>query len=171
VNYSNIYNIDFRKFANLLIPPFLRKVVLIDWLVTLLNPVEDVNYKFKKFRDSSIYKVTHNGQVVYLQKVLNDYFDNLDRRIYIVDSLVIPPTWVYPVNENLPVYIYPENENKPVYIYDDSIFIDSGIDFVVILPLDIKPTNATDLNTLEIYMKSLINYYKLASKRYKLEWT
>ncbi len=169
MNYSKIYNIDFRSLANLLTPPFLRKKTFIDWLSCLLHPLSFVNYNLNIFRKESIYKVTHNGQVVYLQKVLNDKYDNELRRIRIQDSFIYDPTWVYPEIRELPVYVY--DENNPVYIYDESAFDTAETDFVAIFPNEIKPVNEIDLNILEIQIKSLINYYKLAGKRYLILWT
>lgn len=170
MNYSNIYNIDFRKLANMLTPPFLRKLTHIDWLETLFKPLEEVNFKFKIFRKESIYKVTHNGQVVYLQKVLNDAFDNEFRRIYIVDSFAIEPLWVYPEANQRDIYIGEVGDSETVYVYDESIFDDSDVDFIVVMPIELMPATDYDLNIVEIQIKSLVNYYKLASKRYKIIW-
>ncbi|MCK4500600.1 hypothetical protein KAU11_08880 [Candidatus Babeliales bacterium] len=169
MNYSKIYNIDFRVLANLLTPPFLRKERLIDWLVVLLKPLEEVNFSFNQFRRDSIYKVTHNGQVVFLQKVLNDRFDNEFRRVKIADSFEYNPVWVRPEEDELPVYVY--EEDKPVFIHSESdVFGDVDVDFIVSMPLDLKPVAPIDLTNLELQIKSLTNYYKLASKRYLIEW-
>ena len=106
-----------------------------------------------------------------LQAVLNDSYDKNLRRIRVVDSFVQDPLWIYPENDNKPVYVYPENDNKPVYVYPDSIFDDIDVDFLVLIPVEYKPSNQESLNILEVQIKSLINYYKLASKRYKILWT
>lgn len=166
MNYNNI---DFRALASKLSPPKLRKERLIDWVVALLKPLEEVNFLFKNFRKQAIYKVVHNGQVVYLEKVLNDRYDNSLRRIYIADAFEYDPTWVYPENENLPVYVNPE-AGEAVYIYDDSILQESNVDFIVFVPLDLQPSTPTTLNNFLIQMRSLINYYKLASRRYSIQW-
>lgn len=170
MNFSNIYNLNFAKLANLLTPPFLRKPKLIDWLVVLLKPLGDVNRSFNKFRAKSIYQVTHNGQVYSLQAVLNDAYDNDLRRIRIVDSYVIDPVYVYPEADQRPVYINPDGVNPTTYLYDDSIFVDIDVDFLVLIPEEYKPADPQDLNILVIQIRSLINYYKLASKRYKIIW-
>jgi hypothetical protein len=168
--YNNIYKINFRNLANYLTPPFLRKQRFIDWLDTLLKPVEEVNFAFKKFRKDSIYKVTHNGQVVFLQKVLNDAFDKELRRIKIVDSVVYDPLYIYPEAESLPLYI-DEGENPAYVIGGDVAFGGTDIDFVVLMPAELKPVDADALNLSELQIKSLTNYYKLASKRHLILWT
>lgn len=167
MNYNNI---DFRALATKLSPPKLRQLRLIDWLVSLLKPLEEVNFLFKNFRKQAIYKVVHNGQVVYLEKVLNDRYDNSLRRIYITDAFEFDPTYIYPEDEELPVYIYPENEDQPRYIYPESVFGESNVDFIVFVPLDLQPSNPTTLNNFLIQMRSLINFYKLASRRYSIQW-
>lgn len=173
MSFSNIYIIDFKKLANLLTPPFLRKDKLIDWLQVLLKPLEEVNGYFNLNRKDSIYKVTHNGQVYSLQAVLNDKYDNTERRIRIVDYFIRELIYIYPEADNKPVYIYPEDaiDVDPVYIFDESIFDEVELDFVVLIPIEYKPLDAQELNILEIQIRSLINYYKLASKRYSIKWT
>jgi hypothetical protein len=168
VNYSKIYDIDFRELANLLTPPMLRRRRHIDWIETLLKPLEQVNFSLKKYRKDAIYKVTHNGQVVYLEKVLNDSFDPELRRIKIDDFPIYDPLWVYPESDEKPVYI---DAQKPVYVYTaGSIFKTVDFDFRVLVPKDIKPASDYALSALTVQIRSLVNYYKLASKRYTIEW-
>lgn len=170
--FNNIYKLNFRNLANFLTPPFLRKQRFIDWLDTLLKPLEEVNFRFNGFRRDSIYKVTHNGQVVYLQKVLRDQFDRELRRIQIVDSISFDPVWVYPDADNLPVYITDDADPEPRFIYTGgAVFGDIGFDFVILMPAELKPASEEDLNIFELQIKSLTNYYKLASKRYLIVWT
>jgi hypothetical protein len=163
VNYFNIYNIDFRELANNLTPPFLRKLTLIDFLETLLKPLEEVNFKFKLFRKRSIYKVKNNGQVVYLQAVLNDSYDNQLRRIYIEDAPIFDAITVFPEADQKPVYI-----GSPYLYTDEEVFNTAEFDFLVYVPLEYRPFNANELQNFLTQMRSLINYYKLASKRYDI---
>lgn len=168
MNFNDLnYNIDYRQLVSKLTPPKLRKLRFVDYLVALMKPLEQINFLFKIFRRESIYKVVHNGQVVYLEKVLNDRYDNSLRRIYISDSFEYDPTWVYIENENLPVYI---EDQEAVYIYPEEVFAEANVDFIVFVPLDLQPSTAIELNNFLIQMRSLINYYKLASRRYTIEW-
>ncbi len=52
----------------MLIPPLLRKSKQVVWLNVLLTPLKNVY-------DDTLYKMQHNGQVVYLEKVLNELFN------------------------------------------------------------------------------------------------
>lgn len=164
MNYNKIFNVDFRKLAVLLTPIFWRKAGFIAFVHSFIEPTKVLNDEFKNFRKKSIYKIVHNGQVMLLEKVLNDTFDNEQRRIYITDSLSVDPLYIYTAPEDRPVYLGSE------YLYRFSEFTDGGIDFYVIFPLEMKPVIAFDLLNFENRIKALINYYKLASKRYKILW-
>lgn len=151
----------------------LRKKVLTDWLIALIKPLEEVNFNFNKFRKTSNYKVTHNGQVFSLQAVLNDSYDKILRRIKIVDSLIFEPLYIYPELDSKPVYVYDEADQYGAtpYVYDGTSTAEAEVDFLVLIPKEYKPASEADRTTLEIQIKSLINYYKLASKRYLILWT
>lgn len=163
MNYSNTYNIDFRELVNLLTPPFLRRLKLVDFLEALLKPLEEVNFKLKLFRGQSIYKVTHNGQVVYLQAVLNDKYDNDQRRIKIDDFPIFDPLWIYPDADENPVYI-----GSPALYTSEEAFSATEFDFLVFVPMEYRPFETTERENFLTQIKSLINYYKLASKRYDI---
>jgi hypothetical protein len=163
VNYSNIYNINFRELVNLLTPPILRKLKFTDFLEALLKPLEEVNFNFKIFRNKSIYKVTRNGQIVYLQAVLNDSYDNGLRRIYIEDFPIYEPIYIYPVSDEKPAYL-----GSPYLYTDEEIYNAVEFDFLVFIPVEYRPSSPENLNIFLIQIRSLINYYKLASKRYNI---
>lgn len=178
VRYNRIFNIDFDKLTLLLTPIFWRKITFVSYVRALVDPVHILYNDFLVFRRKSIYKIVHNGQVGLLEKVLNDAFDPADpsldaadtRRIYITDSLIKDPTYIYTTAEARPVYIFPAAADRPVYLYPFSVFDDTGFDFYVIFPLALRPMNPFDIMNLENRIKALVNYYKLASKRYKILW-
>ncbi|MFW2137094.1 hypothetical protein ACK2M7_12585 [Chryseobacterium sp. TY4] len=124
------------------------------WLSLLLSPVGDVYTWWMQFRGQNIYNLAHNSQKCYLRGALNDRFDNELRRIRIDDG-----------NGFKRKYIYTDAEKKPkfigtIYLYDDSDYEDTGVDFIVVVPAGLI------YNTYE--MKALIDFYRLASKRYKI---
>lgn len=51
-----------------LIPPILRKKTHVDWLDVLLTPLHTIY-------EEMLYKMQHTGQVIYLEKVLNEAFN------------------------------------------------------------------------------------------------
>lgn len=60
--------IDWKRALILLMPPALRKPVQASWLYALLKPLSNVY-------DDTLYKMQHNGQVIYMEKVLNELFN------------------------------------------------------------------------------------------------
>ncbi|SNR16547.1 conserved protein of unknown function [Tenacibaculum jejuense] len=152
-----IYDTDFYKQISLLLPTFKRKSKIINFLKSLIKPLTELYQVFKRYRTETLYKINHNGQVVYLQKVLNDRFDKTQRRIFISDGLFNNPTYVYPHEDQKDIYLNTQ------YIFNQTELEFKDVDFVVVLPSDISVSDEEDIR-----MRSLINYYKLASKTYKI---
>ena len=149
-----MYNLNIDKLLVLLTPTFLRKRKLVAWLRTLAMPLNKLLDDFKVHRERDLYNLTHNSQVCYLRKALNDEFDPQLRRIKIEDG-----------TRNIRRYIYQRNVNRPLYLgrmflYLRGNYIDGGVDFVVVLPRGLE----YDKYKLE----ALVNFYKLAGKRWTI---
>ena len=102
MNFDRIYIIDYNKLVVWLLPTFLRKVKLFTWLQVLIAPIKELYSDFLKFRKRVNYKLSHNSQVCYLQKVLNDVFDTELKRIYIENGIFLQALYVYTPEEQLP---------------------------------------------------------------------
>jgi len=129
---------------------------MIKWVHLLVFGLEKVKTGFLQNRTENIIKVTHNSQVCRLRKVLNDRFDALQRRIYIDDANLKNPWYVYTTGENKPQYMGIR------YIYPNSVIAGIGVDFTVFVPVELSGYEA------EIIAKT--KFYKLASKRFKIEY-
>lgn len=162
---DNVYNINWRTFIILNLPVLLRQLKFIKLLEVFFKPIVWLHLEFLAFRNQALYKVNHNSQICYLQAVLNDIFDNTDRRIVIRNAILREPLWFYEPEENKPVLFYEESDNKPVYFREESEFIGDGADFLVLVPIDLKPTNTQELNAFIVKMKGLLFYYKLYVKK------
>ncbi|KQB39452.1 hypothetical protein [Flavobacterium aquidurense] len=120
-----------------LIPPILRKKTHFDWLDVLLTPLHTIY-------EEILYKMQHTGQVIYLEKVLNDTYNptkiynpnlsteqkRLEELIYIDESVKPALQYVYLHKEyyepdgtlmipQLKVFKHEEyknRNNKPVYL-------------------------------------------------------
>lgn len=150
--------VNFRKLSIWLLPTFLRRSKQIAWLNALISPVIDLY-------ENILYKMQHNGQVMYLEKVLNEkykvagYNPNLHRstrKIIIVDA--------YYAKRN---YLYQDYEQKPIYlgskfIHQNTEYTAEYFDFIIQIPATII-VNENEL-------KSIMAYYKLAGKKYKIEY-
>lgn len=148
------FNVDWVRLVMILIPTFLRSEFMKAWLSLLVDGIEVVHYQWLQVRKANIYNLAHNSQICYLRAALNDRFDPSLRRITISSG-----------NAFTRQYIYTDGEEKPkflgvMYLYDDADYEDTGVDFIVKVPIDIY---------FSIYaMTALIDYYKLAAKRYKI---
>ena len=137
-----------------MLPPFLRQARMIAWVKSLCFPIADLYDVWKANRTENLYRLTHNSQVCYLRAALNRDFDAQQKRIRISEG-----------NQNKYQYIYLQNVQPrflgTMYLYQDSDYADTGVDFVVEVPQGLLYD--------EYKMKKTINFYKLPSKRYKIE--
>ena len=120
-----------------LIPPILRKKTHAQWLNVLLSPIRSIYQE-------TLYKMQHTGQVIYLEKVLNETFNptksydpnasteqkRLDELIYIDESVKPTLQYVYlhkeyyepdgtlmiPLLKIFKREEYKNKNNKPVYL-------------------------------------------------------
>ena len=149
-----MYNLNIDKLLVLLTPTFLRKPKLVAWLRMLATPLHKVLYDFQRARQADLYNLAHNSQVCYLRKALNDEFDDEQRRIRIEDGRQKQRLYIYPRSTNKPLYI------GKVFLYQRGSYIDGGGDFIVVL--------ANGLAYDKYKLEALVNFYKLAGKRWEI---
>lgn len=149
---------NFYRLAALLLPVNLRKPRILSIVKALMTPLYTVQRFFLLYREEVIYKINHNGQVCYLRGVLNDTFDNSERRIRIEDPYR---------NDFLILYQRPEMKQidlgRELVSRRDSVSAEQ-LDFVVKVPLTLKSVDN------ESRMRAVINFYKLAGKQYRIDY-
>lgn len=157
------HTLDFKRLVELLLPTFLRKSKTLAFLKATIAPLETL-------RDSTLYKMQHTCQVIYLEKMLNEWFNvpNYDHQnheatkaITIIDEFHEPENYVFLEGENEPSLEY-DNVNK--WLDADAIFAFGEVayyDFVVQIP-------STYSFVLE-QLRATIEYYKLAGKKYRIQ--
>jgi hypothetical protein len=150
------YKVDYNKLAILLLPTILRKPKLIAYVQCLVFPISQLHYSWSRFREDNLYKVEHNAQVCKFRKALNDRFDQTQRRIYIGDGNRYERQYLYTTGENRPKYI------GTMYLHQNEDYADTGVDFIVWVPIEIITGQYYEL-------VALIEFYKLGGKRYKIE--
>jgi len=160
------YNINFASLARLLLPSVMRSAVKINSILrAIVKPLQTLNNRFNLLRTRTDYQVLFDSRVIYLEKLLNDFFDNSLRRIYIGDGSLVPrPEFIYNIVENRPpVFIYNRAEAQPpVYMRNRAESV-SSLDFIVYVPLGIlNPQN-------EQQIRAWVNRYRLAGKRFSIE--
>jgi hypothetical protein len=165
-----LFRIDYQRLVNMLLPFTLRKHdlhlplperrhALLSWLHVLLAPVKRVYMEFLIYRHRVNYQMDHTGQVVYLEKVLNDRFDGAAERIRIQDGPKLDWMYLFRTDEKKPKYL------KKIHLHNRLSYGDQGADFEVYIPADVPIWTHSGLMA---ECHSLINYYKLAGKTYQL---
>lgn len=154
-----MFNVDFKRLAVWVTPHWMRKIKVLILVLAFTWPIRQLYNQFLEFVAAKIYRLSHNGQVCYLEKVMNDAFDIALKRIYITD---------FGGKER--IFFWPETDLRDVdfsitrYFWENDAYADSGIDFIVHIPMDVATTEPQ-----LAYMRSLLNEYKLAGKNYLIE--
>lgn len=173
----SFYEIDYDLVVARHTPVRLRKPRRLAWLRTLVSGIVGVDdilemvgvYDlFKEVRSSSNYYLAHNSQVCYMEAVLNDTFDPIDRLIKIEDGPFVDPIYTYLDPEGLEVPLaaddteiaLPPDYDAPVWLYTDVETGVLGVQFIVYFP------EGSLWDDLDIdRAKALIGKYRLPSKR------
>lgn len=166
----NYYIIDFLVQAINLFLTELRQPIVLRFKEAIMPEFQSLHDSFLAYRESNLYKIEHTGQVWSMEKVLNDAFDNDLRRIYIEDGVLVQPPFIYRRAEERPTYIFRRNENQPFYLRRRAEIEDSDKDFIIYVPIVLQPENVTDDLTFLAAITKLADYYKIASKTYRIEY-
>lgn len=154
------YNVDVYKLGAYLLPPFLRKKRIYAFLCVFLYPFYWLSKMFKVYRKTSLQKLNVNGQVAYIEKMLNDEFEFEHRYIYITDSesLVPNPSDMY-LDPSITMTIYPEESENVLYVGSGN---DSNklVDYIVNVPSFL----ADEIKRI----RTLVEYTKPAGRTYKI---
>ncbi|MBU2526152.1 MAG: hypothetical protein KKC03_06095 [Bacteroidetes bacterium] len=150
------YEVDFAKLYLNWLPTFLRQPLWAILFRALAAPLVGLHGDWLLFRSVNLYKLAHNGQVPFFEKALNDSLDPSDRRIRIIDGSRFGRLYIYTKGEQKPLHL------GTAYLRPASDFADTGVDFVVLVPTKVADEQMP-------LLQSLIEFYKIASKRYKIE--
>ena len=153
--YHNSFNINYYTLAIQLMPVKWRKPIHIAFVKVLVSPFVFLLQNFQKTRLENIYKLEHDSRVGKIEKVLNDKFDKIERRITIQDGERKNQTYSYFLEENKPQL------QTPFITYFPEEVADFSADFEVCIPLIIGliESDYTRLN-------SLIKYYADKDKHF-----
>ena len=142
----NYQTIDIDILNEMFLPTFLRNNEVKAFVNSVSNPV-------KELYTSTLYKMQHNGQVIYLEKMLNEFYAITDydknnhvstRKIFITNAPIVPRVYIYRPIENKPLYL---NGSTPVYLNRPQIQYNYIINVPETLVYD------------EQIMRALVNYY------------
>lgn len=152
--------INFKKWvANMLVIE-LRTTSVFSFVYAFIGGIIHLYNKQLDFDKDVSYKLQHTSQVWAIEKVLNDALDPFERRIYLSN---IASNEIVPLQRDtdLEPLILQDDGTLATPLYPDSGYEGSDYDFVVKAPLSLSDN--------ELYkLKALVNYYKLAGKRYDI---
>lgn len=154
--------IDLFYLMEVLLPPFIRTPILISFLRAPFRVLNTVLTDFYSFYEAKKYELTFNGEVIYLEHLLNDQFDDVLRRIYIDDAEQTPSIYWFNVSEdNEETFLFNNSETSDeLYLFNSATFF-TDYDFIVFVPIGL----VYDANLMKYY----VNKYRCAGKRFKIE--
>ncbi len=159
------YDLDIKRLAVMLLPSVLRLPLHVGFALAIITPLSYIYKLFTGFRNDTIYRLTHDGQVCYLRAVANDLFDPDQRRITITDAATSSGGVILYKRALDRAVLLPMRASGTAVILNRRGFGGvNGYDFYVNIPLALYET--IDLNQLT----AVINTYKLASKRFTIRY-
>ena len=133
--YNKIYTYNWLRFAAWFLPYNLRQVTLFRYIVALLTPITEAYTDFLAFRKRQLYEAEINGQTIKLERVLNDTFDPIERRIYITDGdYYTPPVFMEEWKNQSVLFPAESANNKPIFYSINSITNTVSFNFYVHIP-------------------------------------
>lgn len=164
-----MFNVNLTILANWLLPPFLRQNRLKGFLKAFNKHLQTLYNELNAYRARKSYEMSINGQVMWIERMLNDYYDNLLRRIYIIDVNNDTTTYLYNKAENItPPYIYNKVENAPKTYIQLSVDA-SNYAFRVQVPYALYVQLIANNEALLNQMKANINKYKVFGVNYVIQ--
>lgn len=166
-----VYNVDFKRLALLLMPTALRKPILFALLKSACKVFGSLQGKLFSFQDTCNVRIKHTSQVCYLKGILYDTFcKGIDAHFEIVDTQTLSGEWLMTYEEGetySDIIPLADNEN-PLIVYSEDAINETTEDFAVLYPanIGIEP----DTNEYR-QMVALVDQYRLASKipQYRLQ--
>jgi len=153
--------INWKRFVVSLLPVKLRTGSVYGLISAMVSGVVHIYNTLLSYNSNVTYKLAHTSQVWSIEDALNDTFDPQLRRIYIADAggnVIIP----LQRDSDLDPYILgSDTEGTIMILQPDSGYTGGDYDFIVMLPYAFAQA--------DIYrLKSIVDYYKLAGKRYDI---
>lgn len=159
---SKYYDINYAQYAMQLLTNNYRIDMVIAIIKAITVPLGEIHTQFDTLRTGIDFNTY--SQVCYMQGLLNDNFDPLERRIRIRNASIDYDYYLlHKRSKKKPVRLSKRGAEgyKPYYWTVRGMLRSHNIDFKVILPAGYSFSEEE-----ENKMKNLVNQSKLASKRY-----
>lgn len=156
-----MYNTDYHKLINQLLPSFMRKARLIELLKAAVEPLKQLHATFDAFRAQVSEKLKYNAQVIYLTKYLNSNFDPINEGIWIEDTANVDFYFVANTAENKPLYLYNNYKSYINYAIDDYAAVPvAGIGTQLFKALQANTASDPLTNPLDWEYQGLVRYMR-----------
>ncbi len=171
-----MFDVDFLVQINRLLPNRWRKPAMLAWLYRCIMPIQSLYFAFRGYRVSTTRRIRVTPQTYSLEWFLNFIFNPTFTPAMVDNSIdysgggiwiennpaQLPVMFVYSdFDVQPPLYIYSEADpDPPVYIYSWDNYWEQ-YHFIVHVP--------TALAISEVYLRSIIDRYKPAGRRYTIE--
>lgn len=162
-----MFNIITDKLIEDLLSPRLRTDVIIRFLRSIFAPIKTLVTHLNSFRNETTLKLSYNAQVCSIERLLNDRFDNVLRRITIGDMASVNMLVAYEneyLDERIIVADAADFEQYPVIVYDYVEVGDNTHRFIINIPDEVQ------LHNIEAQLIALTNRYKFAGKTFRLRY-
>lgn len=154
------FDIDMKKLGKRILPHFLRKANGLLFLNSCLDVLQGLNDEMVAFAEAIDTKVRQTSQVIYLEKLLNDRFDPVLRRIFILNTSEVNFLYIGNNAEEQPQDVFLANNSEgadPVF-YGNNIEVEALDDYIINVP--------TAVTFDEDELRSQVDVYNLAGKQY-----
>lgn len=150
-----MFNINTDQLIEDLLSPRLRTTTVLQILKSILLPIKSMIVMINTFRTATTLKLSYNGQVCSLERLLNDRFDPINRDIFITDAVSVYTVIAYP-SEDVDRRII--ISQTPMIAYDESIIGQNLNKFIVNIP------ESNEVRLLKNQIIATVQLYKLAGK-------
>lgn len=163
---DSTYNVNIKRLALLALPTWLRRPLCGAMIYAGVSPLGRLLQELRTFRWTTHYRLSHNGQVCKLRGVLNDEFDPELRRIAIEDSESTGERETSTIwcRETERWVMLPRRGTGAVNIHREGFGGTNNYDFWVTVPGEIMTAEK------ETRLRAIVNMYKLAGKRYAVNY-
>jgi hypothetical protein len=163
-----MFNINTDRLIEMLLSPRLLTASILAVLKSILEPIKTLVSKINTFRDDTTGKLSFNGQVCSLERLLNLKFpDPAGDRIFITDAANIPMLVAYPYQDANHLIIVTSEanfSNYPVIAYCRDQIGDNSNKFIINIP------DSNEAINNETQLIALVNRYRFAGKSFILRY-
>lgn len=163
---DEIFAVNMKRLALLLLPTFWRRPLIGGLIYAGVTPLGRQLGELRNYRKETGYRLNHSGQVCKLRGVLNDEFDPELRRIRIENSESTGGNsgeLVWQRSKERWLMIPRRGEGAAV-VHREGFAGTGGYDFWISVPAELMNTET------ETRLRALTDIYKLASKRYAINY-